>query len=296
MTPTSGRAAALRRALPGVAIRRVRLAGEGDFCRAYWVNGDWIVRVAKHPQASAALDREAAVLPRLAAMLELPIPVPEHVGTDERTGFTMVAHRALKGVALTRARLRRLTPTARIAVAAQIGRFFRQLHGFPLTAIPVSLPAAEPITTYRARRTEIEARVLPRLPATCARRCLELLDVFEPSPGRVLLHCDLYEQHLLLDQRTQSLAGIIDFGDLSTGDPDVDLRTILDDLGPAFLRSVLGTEPRHRATRRFERARVYCIWDALTWSLEQIEQRRLAGVADTLRTIAYLTRIDRTVP
>jgi hypothetical protein len=57
--------------LPELTIRRVRVAGTGDFCRAYWVDGGWIVRVARHPQASAALRREAAVLPVLARALQM---------------------------------------------------------------------------------------------------------------------------------------------------------------------------------------------------------------------------------
>src|SRR5438105_1014457 len=123
MTPSRGLVAALRRALPDLAVRRARFAGAGDFCRAYRVDDAWIVRVAKHAQASAALKREAAVLPALARTLELAIPVPEHVGVDARTGFTVAAHRALEGVALTRARLRRLAPAARAAIAGQLGRF-----------------------------------------------------------------------------------------------------------------------------------------------------------------------------
>jgi aminoglycoside phosphotransferase (APT) family kinase protein len=202
----------------------------------------------------------------------------------------VLAHRALHGVALTRARLRRLAPAARAAIAGQIGRFFQQLHTFSPSAVPVSVPALDVLAAGRARREEIEARVFPRLPPSCARRCLELLEAFEPSPRRALLHGDLYQQHLLLDPRRQSLAGIIDFGDLGRGDADSDLRTVLDDLGPAFLRAVLRAEPPERAVKRFERARVYCIWDALAWNLEQIQQRRRGGVADSLRAIVTLTR------
>ncbi len=285
-----GLLAALRRALPDLPVRRVRAAGTGDFCHAYWVDDAWIVRVARHAQASAALRREAAVLPVLARSLDIAIPVPEHLGTDPRTGLAVVAHRALRGVAFTRARLRALTPRARAAAADQIARFFRQLHAFPLSALRASVPAVDVLAAYRSRRREIEARVLPGLPPVPARRCLELLEAFRPSRRRALLHNDLYEQHILLDPRKQTLVGIIDFGDLATGDPDADLRTVLDDLGPAFLRAVLRFEPPARAARRFERARVYCIWDALSWNLDQIEQHRRAGVADSLRAIAALTR------
>jgi aminoglycoside phosphotransferase (APT) family kinase protein len=183
-----------------------------------------------------------------------------------------------------------LPPAASTAVADQVGRFLQQLHAFSPAALPVAVPPLDVLSRYRSRRTEIEARVLPALPPTCARRCLQLLDGFHPSRRRRLLHGDLYQQHMLLDPRTLSLVGIIDFGDLGTGDPDSDLRTILDDLGPDFLRAVLRTEPRERARQRFERARVYCVWDALDWQLEQIEQGRRAGVAESLRAIATLTR------
>jgi aminoglycoside 2''-phosphotransferase len=290
MNPSPGLAAALRQALPGVTIGRLRVAGAGDFCRAYWVDDTWIVRVARHEQASVALQMEAAVLPGLARALALAIPVPEHMGTDVRTGFTVVAHRPVRGVALTRARLRLLAPAVQAAIAEELARFFQQLHAFPLSALPAALPVGRISAALGSRRGAIEARVFPRLPRASARACLELLERFDRSERQALLHADLYQQHILLDRQGKTLAGIIDFGDMCLDDPDADLRTVLDDLGPGFLGAVLRGEPPERAARRFERARVYCIWDALTWNLEQIEQGRRAGVEESLRAIARLTR------
>src|SRR5205807_1666436 len=65
-----------------VAVESVRLIGEGLDNIAYEVNGDLIVRCAKHPDP-ARVDREARLLTTVAAVSPIPVPrpvftVPEH--------------------------------------------------------------------------------------------------------------------------------------------------------------------------------------------------------------------------
>jgi hypothetical protein len=38
-------------------VRSLRPLGEGDFCVAFRLNRDWVVRAAKHGEAAASLKR-----------------------------------------------------------------------------------------------------------------------------------------------------------------------------------------------------------------------------------------------
>ena len=57
------------------------------------------------------------------------------------------------------------------------------------------------------------------------------------SPAPVLVHGDVYEDHLLLDSATGAL-GLIDFSDLAVGDPAIDVAELLD-YGRPFLEDVV---------------------------------------------------------
>ena len=66
--------------------------GKRDFCRAYTVNERWIFRFARNAEGSRSLEREAALLPKLAPVLPLPIPNITHFGHLPDNGFAFVAY------------------------------------------------------------------------------------------------------------------------------------------------------------------------------------------------------------
>lgn len=68
--------------------------GEAHFTLAFSA-GTWIVRVARHAKAAAALQREACVLPQIAASLPLPVPQPTFHSPPDCPPFT--THEAIDG-------------------------------------------------------------------------------------------------------------------------------------------------------------------------------------------------------
>src|SRR5690554_2583697 len=127
MTPATGRwprpdvrlARALVAAhLPGEDAGNVAPLGEGDFCVAFAV-GRRVVRVAKHPEAAAALRREARVLARIASRLPLPVPRPSFF--DPPAGPPFSVHDLIAGEPLSREGWLALPAPAREATAAQLG-------------------------------------------------------------------------------------------------------------------------------------------------------------------------------
>lgn len=57
----------IQASIPTFPINSVSIEGEGDFCRAYTINGEWLFRFAYNAEGSRTLEREAASLARLAS-------------------------------------------------------------------------------------------------------------------------------------------------------------------------------------------------------------------------------------
>jgi hypothetical protein len=60
--------------------------GEGDFCRAYLLDEDIALRIARHDRADAALRLEESLLPVIAADVALVVPLPVASGEDPESG------------------------------------------------------------------------------------------------------------------------------------------------------------------------------------------------------------------
>ena len=235
--------------------------GQGDFCRAWLVDGRWVVRVARHARASAALAREVAVLSGLAPHLDLAIPRPFALRPSSR-GLFMAAHALIPGEPLLPEACAAMAPAQRAAAAQGLARFLGQLARAPRQGVEDFDPRAY----YAEQRPAIEARVFPLLSPATRAACLAALATAPPDRRRGLVHNDLSPGHVLYDPDAGALTGVIDFGDLAFSEPDLDLRFLYKDYGPAFAREVLAGEP----PERLQRARMFSIWDTLVWILDHL--------------------------
>ena len=192
------------------------------------------------------MQREIAVLPRLAARLPLPLPDPRFIGQPSaRYSWPFFGARLLPGEELSDSGL---PDSRRSAAAVAIGHFLRILHDPGLVAAvdDAGLPvdpmrrASAPIRAGKAR--DVLDRLVHRGVWPGDSRLRRFLDqaeheaagtgpaapvaaATEPASGRgplVVCHGDLHVRHLLVD-RDGSATGVIDWGDLCLADPAVDL-------------------------------------------------------------------------
>jgi len=179
--------------------------------RVTLVEGRWVERTPRFPDREAQLRREAALLPWLAPLLPLPVPVPEVVSEHPFT----VRYAYLAG---------RACPGDSPAHGAAIGRFLRVLHHVdPDEAVGHGARGsedsyAETLTTL----ARMERDVLPLLPDAVVAAGRALLDrMSSPPPRTAVVHADLGPEHIrVLGDR---VGGIIDWGDSCIGDPALDL-------------------------------------------------------------------------
>ena len=214
---------------PGLDASSARLLGEGWDNSVWIVEETWAFRFPRRQIAIAGVERELAVLPRLAPLLPVPIPEPRFVGVpSERFRWPFFGAPLLSGREPAESEL---TDEERGRLGQAVGTFLRTLHA-PETIDAVDPERALPVDfnrradmPLRVRRLRERLGDLPddlwRAPAA-AHRLLD--EAAELSPSRtplVLAHGDLHIRHVLVEGA--SLTGVIDWGDVCLADPSIDL-------------------------------------------------------------------------
>jgi aminoglycoside phosphotransferase (APT) family kinase protein len=217
---------------PALGDVQLRLIGEGWDNTVFAAGEEWVFRFPRREVVLPGLQVEIDVLPLLAPLLPVPIPVPEHVGVpSDEFPWPFFGARILPGVELCAA-----PETARADLAPQLGRGLRVLHSRDvLDAVGGRLP--ENVT----RRADMQVRVpgiRERLTALDGlwrapdhvHAVLDKAETLPPPEPRAVCHGDLHFRHVLVDGGR--VTGLIDWIDLCRGDPALDLQVVWSALPP----------------------------------------------------------------
>jgi aminoglycoside phosphotransferase (APT) family kinase protein len=116
----------LEEQFPELTLSSLQRLAEGWDNVVWLADEEWVFRFPRRAIGVAALERELDVLPRLAPLLSLPIPVPVfHGRATELYPWPFYGAAYLPG---TEAGDAVLTEQARIGLAADLGAFLRELH------------------------------------------------------------------------------------------------------------------------------------------------------------------------
>jgi aminoglycoside phosphotransferase (APT) family kinase protein len=250
---------------PELASAPLERLAEGWDNVVWLVDDTWVFRFPRRSIAVGGLERELELLPRLAPLLPVAVPVPVFRG--RATDFYPWPFYGAAHLPGTEAGDAQLTDQARVGLAAQLGAFLRQLHSEAAAeaARDVELPV-DPLG-----RADMERRVPATLEFLAQVRELGIWHAPKlvehvlasarrlPAPaGRpVVVHGDLYFRHLLVDA-TGRLTAVIDWGDICLADPSVDLHVLWSFL-PREAREEFLHAYGHVSDERLLRARVFAL-------------------------------------
>ncbi len=213
---------------PELAHADVREVAAGWDNVVHLVDERWAFRFPRRAIAVAGVHREIAVLPRLAEHLPLPIPEPRFVGVPaDGYPWPWFGAAYLPGVELAESAL---ADDGRVAVAAALGGFLRELHAPVLASrIAPSLPV-DPMRRadmgfrgpHARRRLDQAVEAGLWEPTDEVERLLHDAIGLPPPPRLLVLHGDLHVRHVLVDPEGVA-TGVIDWGDVCAGDPSADL-------------------------------------------------------------------------
>ncbi len=233
-----GALAVLAAGAPQLTWRSARYIDEGWDHEVLLLDDDLVVRFPNAAYYRDMLDTEAAVLTRLDGRVRAALPRPILVAPDRR----FAVHRIVRGEQVRPEVLAALAPADRAEVASQLAELLTAIHSLD----PADLPRDAPSWDVAEENEEMVRLARERLPALLdteelARVHAVLDDVpalLAAAPRQVLVHGDVYEDHLLWDAGARRL-GLIDFSDLAIGDPALDFAE-LSDYGRAFVEEVAG--------------------------------------------------------
>lgn len=263
----------IREMAPEVAINTIGLNREGLLNDVVIINDEIVFRFPKHEYGLKHLTDEAKILQLLRRYITLETPAPLYESAD------CLAYRLIQGETLRRDMLLRLPEDDQQAIANQLAHFFKELHGIPVNEISdFAIPMADALMKYEGwlnAYQRIREKVFPLLLPHVREWATEhfeshLADKSNFEYELKMVDTDIPPYHILFDQQSKRLNGIIDFGCAGVGDPAIDFGVILYHYGESFVHRFYQVYPEAEAY--LKRSRFYAGAHEVRWLLTGIER------------------------
>ena len=251
----------LRAQHPDLAELDLRLVTKGWDNALYRLGDELTVRLPRRQMAADLVLREATWLPQLAPHLPLPVPAPVRVGRPTAEfpwSWTIVPWFEGEPVGAS-------TFVDPARAATRLGEFLAALHR--------PAPEDAPLNPFRGGPLADRARhTIPRIEALAADIDVEVVTSgwrntasVTPWEGPPMwIHGDLHPLNMV--ERDGELTAIIDFGDITAGDPATDLLVawyLFDEPHRAILRAAAESAVRPIDDDMWERGRGWAISHSL---------------------------------
>ncbi|MDN4597031.1 aminoglycoside phosphotransferase family protein [Leifsonia virtsii] len=252
----------------------LRLVSDGWDNRLFRLGDALAVRIPRREVAAHLIEHEQWMLPAIAARASVPVPAPVRVGVPSETfpwPWSVVEWMdGIDGASVGAAE--------RSGLAGPLGRFLGEL-AVPAPDAPRNpvrgVPLADRQEAVGLRLRSLSGRLQV---AGLEQAWREALDAPRWEGPPLLLHGDLHPGNLLLDAEG-GLRAVLDFGDVTSGDPATDLATAwltFDGDARERFRTALPTPP-DAAT--WLRARGWAVAMASALATASDDNPRMAGLA-----------------
>ena len=200
-----------------LADRPVSLLASGWDNFSFRLGSDLVARLPRRALSATLVEHEAEWLPRLAPALPLPVPAPRHLGQPGRGyPWSWAIAPWIVGEPVS------VSSLDADAAADDLGGFLRALHRPAPDDAPSNRYRGIPL---RERRDSTNRRIMDLADRIDSERLLDHWDAALAVPAysgpSLWLHGDLHPLNLLAEGGR--LTGVIDFGDITSGDPATDL-------------------------------------------------------------------------
>ena len=254
--------------MPELDIRTVDINSDGLENLVLIINDETVFRFARDEKGKKRLAREVTIVQLVRKHVSLTIPEFTEVQED------FVACPKIPGAALHRDLLFTQPDGVQERVAEQLGAFLRELHSIPATELDSAgidrSPAPAKQEEWVRLFEDVKELLFPHM-AQHVRRCVERrfapvlsgeldMEAFNP----VLVHADLGYYHILFDEPSGRINGVLDFGCSGLGDPAGDLSILLHVYGERFLGRLIPHYPS--VTQYIDRARFAANTGELRWA------------------------------
>jgi aminoglycoside phosphotransferase (APT) family kinase protein len=252
----------------------LRLVSDGWDNQLYRLGEAHAVRIPRREVAAHLIEHEQQMLPGIAARVQTRVPVPVRVGVpSDLFPFAWSIVEWIDGVDGAS-----VSAEARSGLAGPLAAFVDELTvpmpdapRNPVRGVPLSTRAEVVRTRLRSLSGRMEVAGLEQA-------WREALAAPEWSGPPLLLHGDLHPGNLLLTTEG-GLAAVLDFGDVTSGDPATDLATAwltFDGEARERFRAALPAPPDAATWRR---ARGWAVTMASALAMSSDDNPRMAALA-----------------
>ncbi|WP_228823511.1 phosphotransferase family protein [Nocardia blacklockiae] len=252
--------------------------------------GRYVLRLPQDPHGAEGIAREARLLPELAALVPLPIPrflftAPNPLGPGEFCVYPAVPGDSLPEERWHERGLLDLPETAR-----RVGELLDAVHAFPVDrARALGIETTDFRGEFADDLESIRAQALPLLPRAEADLLLSAWERYLADDANfayrpTLTHADVSLDHLLLTGT--AISGLIDFGDVTIGDPDYDLCYLYPEAGRSFVERVQRCRGSELDTRTEAKLRFWACADPALDVVHALENDMPEFLATRLRVLS----------
>lgn len=241
---------------------------------------DLTVRVPRRVLAAELVEHEQRWLPTLAPRLPLPIPAPVRAGRPGAAyPWSWSVCPWLPGEVATRR-----SPDDPVAAAETLGAFLAALHHAAPVDAPANpfrgVPLAERDDVVKQRAVQVGDLIhVPSVMALWS----ELVTVSPWAGPPVWLHGDLHPANVLVDDGR--ISAVIDFGDITAGDPATDLAVAWM-LFPEAVRATFRAAAGNVDDDTWARARGWALSLALAYLANSANNPMFAALGERVITAA----------
>lgn len=213
---------------PELKAEKIRLLGAGWDNTAFIINEELIFRFPRREISLGLLEAEWALLPKIASLLPVSIPIPRWRGSpSDCFPWPFIGYRMLSGFTACYANL---SENQRESLAVPIAQFLSALHKIPPHKTKDFMFYGDNFSrvegsslTQKIHLNLQEMELLGLLQEKDKLYSLiERLQSYRAPIMDTFVHGDFYVRHLLLNEK-HDLVGVIDWGDMHIGDRAIDL-------------------------------------------------------------------------
>ncbi len=289
--------AAIHSNFPKFDVNTIQFIAEGFDNIAFEVNNDYIFRFTKSNLSSGfggSLEVEECLLPKLGKHISVKIPNPTFYG-QQSNGLPFIGYKKINGEELSLALLDTMSKDRVDKIFKTISTFFNDIHALPTS---LATKCGVQITDFKKRYTQdsvdMKKSIFPLLSINDCKTVeswiegyLNNSDNFSYMPS--FLHADLWLSHVFVNASTYDIEGIIDFSDMTIGDPDYDYMQICRAYPKAYdyFEKYVSTFDRNVVKRKTE---FFSRWNVVQDLMLFIQREDQEGIQETLLTLKELTR------
>lgn len=219
---------------PGLSIEKYNFNTEGQNNDVIIINDEYVFKFPKYSNGIEKLKRETDILNVVNKYITINIPKPRYCNFEpSEVGKVYCGYKMIKGVSFRKEVFQNVQEKGDIA--KQLATFLKQLHSIPFEQVRgIGINDIDNLSYWANMFERIQKKLFPFMKKESQRLISESFNSFlnqNFSINKTLIHGDFGPSNIIFDSDTQRISGIIDFNEVSLGDPASDIASLIGPFG-----------------------------------------------------------------